>query len=282
MLTKALRFLLFGYKLGSPNHLSKHLKIMGINCGTVLAKYFLCFLNFVFFITSGLILTIGLWLYFHKNSLLSLLKLANDEEAEKLANLKILEDIAFLIIAAGAIMFLLSFLGYCGALRESTCLLNTYGVLLVITLVLELVACFLILVFYNQITAETGVSLKRSLKEYNEQKNEGVTLAWDKMMRSVGCCGINSYKDFTTPLVPEACCKPGFDCQSDPNSENSNYKRGCLRAMEKAPRSNIIMLICVFVGLLIFQIFLIVLAFCLSKSIDQMCMCHLLSGRCQI
>jgi hypothetical protein len=36
----------------------------------------------------------------------------------------VIEQAAYILIAAGAFMFIVSFLGYCGALRESRCLLT--------------------------------------------------------------------------------------------------------------------------------------------------------------
>ena len=36
-----------------------------------------------------------------------------------------INQIAYALIACGAVTFFLSFLGYCGAIRESTCLLYT-------------------------------------------------------------------------------------------------------------------------------------------------------------
>ena len=38
---------------------------------------------------------------------------------------EVIEQLAYFLIAIGAIMFILSFLGYCGAIRESQCLLGT-------------------------------------------------------------------------------------------------------------------------------------------------------------
>lgn len=42
----------------------------------------------------------------------------------------VIEQMAYVLIACGALMFFLSFLGYCGAIRESQCMLTTvsYGI----------------------------------------------------------------------------------------------------------------------------------------------------------
>lgn len=38
---------------------------------------------------------------------------------------QVIEQLAYCLMAIGAVMFFLSFLGYCGAIRESQCLLTT-------------------------------------------------------------------------------------------------------------------------------------------------------------
>lgn len=37
----------------------------------------------------------------------------------------VIEQVSYILIAIGALMFIVSFLGYCGALRESQCMLTT-------------------------------------------------------------------------------------------------------------------------------------------------------------
>lgn len=42
---------------------------------------------------------------------------------------QVIEQMAYVLIVCGAVMFVLSFLGYCGAIRESRCLLTTVGLI---------------------------------------------------------------------------------------------------------------------------------------------------------
>ena len=48
-----------------------------------------------------------------------------------------IEQGAYMLIACGAFIFVLSFLGYCGAIKESRVLLTSYGIFLIIIFILE-------------------------------------------------------------------------------------------------------------------------------------------------
>lgn len=48
----------------------------------------------------------------------------------------VIEQMAYVLIACGALMFFLSFLGYCGAIRESPCLLTTVIIIIIITIII--------------------------------------------------------------------------------------------------------------------------------------------------
>lgn len=43
---------------------------------------------------------------------------------QKFTQPSVIEQLAYALIVCGAVMFILSFLGYCGAIRESQCLLT--------------------------------------------------------------------------------------------------------------------------------------------------------------
>ena len=48
-----------------------------------------------------------------------------------------IEQGAYILIAVGAFIFLVSFLGYCGAIKESRVLLTAYGLFIIIIAVLQ-------------------------------------------------------------------------------------------------------------------------------------------------
>ena len=48
-----------------------------------------------------------------------------------------IEQGAYMLIACGAFIFVLSFLGYCGAIKESRVLLTAYGLFIIIIVLLQ-------------------------------------------------------------------------------------------------------------------------------------------------
>ena len=52
-----------------------------------------------------------------------------------------IEQGAYILIAAGAFIFIISFLGYCGAIKESRVLLTAYGLFIIIISLLQ-VKCY--------------------------------------------------------------------------------------------------------------------------------------------
>ena len=58
-----------------------------------------------------------------------------------------IEQGAYILIAAGAFIFIISFLGYCGAIKESRVLLTAYGLFIIIIALLQITAIVLATVF---------------------------------------------------------------------------------------------------------------------------------------
>ena len=50
---------------------------------------------------------------------------------------KLIDQVAYILIALGAFIFIISFLGYCGSIKESRVLLTAYAIFIVIIFCLE-------------------------------------------------------------------------------------------------------------------------------------------------
>lgn len=48
-----------------------------------------------------------------------------------------IDNAAYILIALGAFIFILSFLGYCGSIKESRVLLTAYGIFIIIIFCME-------------------------------------------------------------------------------------------------------------------------------------------------
>lgn len=259
-----------------------------MDCGAWFAKYLLCLFNFVFFLAGTVVLTVGVWVAIDKDSFIALTKMVAVDQLHQFTQPTVIEEVSYILITAGACVFFVSFLGYCGALRESQCLLTAYGVLLVVILILEIVAGGLAAHFRGKAQEETRTFLKSTIsKYYSAEKTDAVTLMWNHMMAQMSCCGVDSYKDFPespkwitgNKTIPDACCVLDGEvslfkvkdpqCPYNPTDDNSYYKKGCYEALLNWIMSHMDIVIGVGIGLGLIQLLGIFLAFCLCKSIDN-------------
>uniref|UniRef100_A0A8C1CTU4 Tetraspanin n=1 Tax=Cyprinus carpio carpio TaxID=630221 RepID=A0A8C1CTU4_CYPCA len=98
-------------------------------------KYMLFFLNFIFWLAGGVILGVALWLR-HDSQTSSLLMLQFEgNQAPGTFHISV-----YVLIAIGAVMMFVGFLGCYGAIQESQCLLGTFFTCLVILFACEVAA----------------------------------------------------------------------------------------------------------------------------------------------
>jgi len=207
-----------------------------MNC----VRLLFCIYNFIFLIIGGTLLGFGIWFAVDTKAeglLQDLLRpVGETETTDDIVSL--IEQAAYVLIGFGGFIFLLSFLGYCGAVKESRFLLGFYTFLLTLIFILEIVAVCVVLFYYGpQIEDETKKLLKDNLeKNYmspDDKKN--LTGTMDEFMTRFQCCGINNSTDFKNVLAlkgsyPAACCKKGSDGEGCPPSFtelNSNKDIGC-------------------------------------------------------
>ncbi|TDG40641.1 hypothetical protein AWZ03_012937 [Drosophila navojoa] len=103
-------------------------------------KYMIFILNFMFWLFGGLLLGIGVYAFKIKW-----------EEANgwvKLENIyDVILNISLVMIIAGIVIFVVSFAGCLGALRENTCLLKFYSLCLLIFFLMEMAIAIICFVF---------------------------------------------------------------------------------------------------------------------------------------
>ncbi|KAF6212809.1 hypothetical protein GE061_010518 [Apolygus lucorum] len=264
-----------------------------MNCGTCFAKYLLCLFNFVLFFAGGLVLGVGVWLYFDKDSLLSIIYAINESAAPHLSLFTqpgMVVNIAYILMAAGGFVFIMSMLGYCGALRESKCLLGFYGFLLIVILILEITAVSLAFVYKDRAEGEVKNFLKTTIKDYyvtsdysHPENIKGTTAVWDGIMVKMSCCGVNNYTDFVQSAnftqsglkVPPSCCRMvnntsllDNNCPRDPKQENSYFLTGCYSTLVNRIGEHMNIVIYCTIGVILVELLTTFLAFCLCKTIE--------------
>ncbi|KAM6981051.1 CD81 molecule a [Aplochiton taeniatus] len=108
---------------------------MGVEGCTKCIKYLLFFFNFIFWLAGGVILGVSLWLR-HDQQTSSLLELKYEGyQAPSTFYISV-----HILIAVGAVMMVVGFLGCYGAIQESQCLLGTFFACLVILFACEVAA----------------------------------------------------------------------------------------------------------------------------------------------
>jgi len=266
-----------------------------------LVKYLLCLANFVFFVVGGLALSVGIWVAADKASFIQLTQLDSFLSSElgeqahhvltEFSEPGVLEQAAYLLIAVGTLIFIISFLGYCGALQESRILLTAYGLFILLVFGLQIAAIVLTLVYKGQADEHTRRFLQSSLSSYSpESPRDALSVSWDLVMSTQHCCGVNNYTDFRDArkfqestreerigrVVPESCCillgarrllQPADPrCVIEPNTVNSYYDKGCYNKFINKLLDNLNLVFGTMVGLGAFQFLVILFSFCLCKA----------------
>ncbi|XP_018378005.1 PREDICTED: tetraspanin-18 isoform X1 [Trachymyrmex cornetzi] len=252
-----------------------------MSCMSQCAKYFLCFFNFIFFIAGGAALTVGIWLFADRTSFTNLIAKLDQSDLLTKTDADVIKMMAYILIIAGALTFIISFLGYCGAMFESRCLLCVYGILILVVLILECVVVGLAFGLKGDVEKGTQDFLKDTITKYyatTSDKIDTMTVAWDGIMSKLHCCGVENYRDFSEnknwttmvgKMVPDACCIKENDvlkdstCPINPTSFNT-YQTGCYKAIMTAIEENAAIVIGVAATLVFVEVLVIILALYLA------------------
>ncbi|KAJ0050592.1 hypothetical protein NL108_005005, partial [Boleophthalmus pectinirostris] len=160
---------------------------------------------------GAIILAVGIWVKVDSGSLMSLL--GNIKGAPP--GLDQLSNVSYLLIGVGAVLLLIGFLGCCGAVRESRCMLLTFFSIVLIIFLIEVAAAIVLLVF-EDLAASLIDGLEDEVRKditENYGKDEHITDLWNATMMQFKCCGFKNYTDFdespfvtTFSLYPTTCC----------------------------------------------------------------------------
>lgn len=242
-------------------------------CGASCARILLIAFNFVFWLSGVAILGVGIWILADPN-LQDYIDVIHSSDEEYFRNA------AYLLIAFGAFVFLVGFCGCCGAIRNSKCLLGFYIFFLVLVFAGELAAGILAAIYKDEIIDKFDKELTKAIKEdYNENPS-----SWDVVQKELKCCGGLGPDDYNNSTwlaakgsddvqIPPSCCelkdnKP-VDLTACQKRETNFFREGCKSALEKWVEDHSIILIGVGCGIAALQIFGLVFAICLCRSVDQ-------------
>ncbi|XP_074642669.1 tetraspanin-33-like [Tubulanus polymorphus] len=265
-------------------------------------KYSIFFFNLIFWVLGIALVFIGTWAQVEKN------KFNSGGSSTDISSIyDLLANVSIVIIIVGSFVFLISFAGCVGALRENICLLKTFSAVLGVIFLLEITGAVLAFVFDNEAkTKIQGVLEDELIVRYRDNADLMNLIDW--MQKTFKCCGVNSlgYKDWNNNpyfnctknpnenTSPERCGVP-FSCCVVENNVGLNgnyinamcgygmqnlghikagekiYTTGCVDAILKLVQENLLLVGGIAMGIAVLQIFAIFMALILARQInDQM------------
>lgn len=157
---------------------------MGLTGCYAIIKYFVFIVNLIFWITGLTIIVLSVWMLTDPTFYVSM---AQDEPSYYSG--------VYLFLIVGSLMFIVGFLGCCGAIKESQCMLVLFFCFLVIILVAEISAGI-----WAYSNSEQLEELVRENVKITVQQEYGVvhtrTSTFDEIQQGLKCCGANGPSDW--------------------------------------------------------------------------------------
>jgi len=215
---------------------------------------------------------------------------------------------SYLTLGIGLLVSILAFLGCCGALTTSRCLLVVFTLLLTLLTVAELALVVLLQLKEVEITPLVSIGVKQTVEEKYHPANPGVTLYWDNLQQGLECCGAEGAQDWQDSLfngqieetreigigsaltkrppftIPLSCCRnltdPGIlqachSAQFTPSSFSDTFNqqiyfdKGCTGRIVHLLEENLSYLLFAGLGLVLLELLGIIFSICLCCTIQR-------------
>lgn len=251
-------------------------------------KYFIFLFNFVFLLIG--VATVGLtsWIIHEKDKKIT-------------SFIDVVLDPSLLLLIAGCIATLISFLGAIGALREHQSMLTAYSHLVTLFIFIQVIGVVFVFLFYYDKSIFISLKIypddlfKDAIVRYRDDPDQQDFIdGWQKEM---DCCGFSDddegYKAWNNNIyynctdenksaekcaVPWSCCvlKDGdrlnllcgngaLKQTSSTLLNNQIYTRGCLKAVREWVGSNLFVFGCIVIGVLIPQM----MSICFARNLND-------------
>ncbi|KRZ33257.1 CD9 antigen [Trichinella pseudospiralis] len=183
-----------GEEIARLSRENRDLKLKGHNTGKMansscmnILRWIVFIMNFLFWVAGMAVLIVSIWLLLDRDVAQHMIELD--------ARLQEFYVTIYILLAVGVVMSLLGFMGCCGALRKSKCLLIAFFILLVIVFCAELTCGILAYTHQEQVKQYIEKSMYETvLNHYG--RNNPYTETFDTIQRGLKCCGVKSYTDW--------------------------------------------------------------------------------------
>ncbi|XP_012542660.1 23 kDa integral membrane protein [Monomorium pharaonis] len=229
-----------------------------MGCGMGIIKYLLFIFNFIFVLCGLAILVVGV-----------LVQVGNKHYSKELDDITSnLTVPSITLIVIGSIIFIIAFLGCCGAIRESHCMVVTFACLLLTILIIQVAIAIYVFVAagnVGEINFEKEYR-KNVFDRYNDGQEQKDLV--NTIQEGLQCCGVNSPNDFEAILhthIPGSCCGK----REDSCTIIDSYKTGCVSALKDFFKYGLTVLGGIAIGIAAAELIGIVFALCLANSIKN-------------
>jgi len=187
---------------------------------------------------------------------------------------------AITLIVIGVIIFFIAFLGCCGALRENHCMLVTFGGIILIILLVELIGAGLILGYRSKVKEAVESGIQEAIKGYNSSAHDSeINKVLDDLQSTFKCCGGKNLSDYDhiKPAglepghYPYSCCanKTVDDTCLPQDVKASEREGGCVDSLENQIKGSLGALGGIAISIAFIQLIGVVFACCLGRSIRK-------------
>ncbi|XP_074936808.1 tetraspanin-19 isoform X3 [Phalacrocorax aristotelis] len=207
---------------------------MKIRDKILIQKYYLNVFSGIFMALGLMLLTFGLWLFFDRNNLFTVLFSSGENQ--------LVAYISCMLLGIGSVITFTSAVGFLGSVKEIKCLLVTY-------------MSFQFLVFVTQMAILVLIFMKKEEMECCGRYN---VTQWER----------NKNKENRTQ-IPCSCIKSSLKKWFCDVPRNSTHSRGCEEFLNTWFENNVMTLTAITNSVLIIQLFLITLSAQLFRNIRK-------------
>ncbi|XP_023272058.1 tetraspanin-1-like [Seriola lalandi dorsalis] len=231
--------------------------------------------NGIIFLAGAAVLGVGIWVKVDSGSILGFLGKIENAPSE----LSQVLNVGYLLIALGALLVIIGFLGCCGAVKESKCMLLLFFIIVLLVFIAEVAGAVVILVFRplaDELIQKLGKAAVQNIKS-DYGSNPDVTGLWNTTMSSLKCCGFYNASDFIdSPYYesheeqfPPQCC-PGSNSSCTQAMADTSIT-GCFPKIKKLIDDNTVVIVAVALGIAALEVCAMVVSmilFCRVKSMS--------------
>lgn len=232
--------------------------------------------NGIIFLAGAAILGVGIWVKVDSGSILGFLGKIENAPAE----LSQVLNVGYLLIALGALLLVIGFLGCCGAMKESKCMLLLFFIIILLVFIAEVAGAVVILVFRplaDELLQKLNTAAVQNIrKDYG--KNPDITGLWNTTMTTLECCGFQNssdfvgspyYKDHNKQFPPQCCPDRSSSCDQAAVDSGTTIS-GCFPKILNLIKENTAVIVGVALGIAALEVCAMVVAMILYCRIKSM------------